>query len=198
MSKWDSVASCVDFNLEISTPDLLNIIPTDSKILDFGCGYGRISQQLYSLGYLNLVGVDSSPEMINRGLTEFPHLDLRFSKSAKLPFRDNTFEAVITCAVFTCINDIAERMSVFEELTRVLKPQGIAYLAEFSSQESIKFDSGQGIPMWHSSHYELENLIKPMSLLVSKQSNTETMSGYKSYVSHIFAQKTPKKSFGNG
>lgn len=77
MSKWDEVAELVDFNLEISVSDLLTFLPLESTVLDFGCGYGRITHQISELGYNKIIGVDSSKEMISRGLNEYPTLDLR-------------------------------------------------------------------------------------------------------------------------
>ncbi len=189
MSNWDSIANTVEFNLEICESDLLRTIPTESKILDFGCGYGRISKQLRSLGYLNTVGIDSSREMIGRGLREFPYLDLRVSTSTHLPFPDSEFDAILTCAVITCIDNTQERKRVFNELNRVLKPQGVIYMAEFSSLGSIRFNSEQGVSMWHSSHEELVYLATSMTVLVSKQSKAVTMSGHNSHASHIFARK---------
>lgn len=120
MSSWDSVANSVQFNLEISKTDLVRIIPFQSKILDFGCGYGRISDFLSSIGYRNFVGVDNSKEMITRGASEYPNLDLRYNNSNSLPFPDSDFDAVLTCAVFTCIDDLEVRKTVFSNLNIVI------------------------------------------------------------------------------
>ncbi|MER0398987.1 class I SAM-dependent methyltransferase [Vibrio vulnificus] len=190
MNNWNPVANKVQFNLEISTKDLIDHAPISSSILDFGCGYGRISNQLYSLGYRKIVGVDSSEEMINRGGIDFPHLDLRFSNADTLPFPDAKFDVVFTCAVFTCIDQLEKRQRVFDELTRVTKSNGIIYMAEFSSPQSTKFVSGQGVPMWHSSHHELEKLASKLVIEVSRQTDTNTMTGHKSGASHIIARKT--------
>ena len=58
MSKWDSVADLVNFNLQISANDLMAAVPFEAKILDFGCGYGRITKQISELGYSEVVGID--------------------------------------------------------------------------------------------------------------------------------------------
>ena len=71
---WDLVAKDVDFNLEIDTDEFMRQVSTDTSILDYGCGYGRTCKLLNSIGYNNILGVDTSPEMIKRGNLLYPHL----------------------------------------------------------------------------------------------------------------------------
>lgn len=53
----------------------LNFIPPGGSILDLGCGMGEpIASYLLDRGY-HVVGVDSSPSMINRCRTRFPHAE---------------------------------------------------------------------------------------------------------------------------
>ena len=190
MSEWDSVAESVDFNLEILAEDFVKTVPQDAKVLDFGCGYGRIGNQLHHLGYKHLIGVDSSKEMVNRGLIENSHLDLRHILGLILPFADNEFDSIVTCAVFTCIPNQDLRKQILIELRRVLKPDGVLYLAEFCSDESYRFTSGAGVPMWHSQLSELKDILDGFNVEQSQVVESSTMSGHASHASHIFARKT--------
>lgn len=190
MSEWDSVAESVDFNLEILAEDFVTTVSQDAKVLDFGCGYGRIANQLHHSGYRFLTGVDSSKEMINRGLIENSHLDLRHILGSILPFSDNEFDSIVTCAVFTCIPNQDLRKQILIELRRVLKPNGVLYLAEFCSDESHRFTSGAGVPMWHSQLSELKGILDGFNIEQSRVVKSLTMSGHASHVSHIFARKT--------
>ncbi|CAH0536641.1 class I SAM-dependent methyltransferase [Vibrio marisflavi] len=189
MSEWDSVASQVSFNLEISANAFVATVPIEAKVLDFGCGYGRITHQISELGYNKVIGIDSLKEMINRGLGEYPELDLRHFSTDVLPFSDNEFDSIITCAVFTCIPNKSSREQVLSELRRVLKPNGVIYLAEFCSDVSLHFVSGTGVSMWHSKKVELEELLEDFSIESSTLVDTPTMSGHKSKASHIIARK---------
>lgn len=193
MSEWDTVAGLVNFNLEISVSDFLAFVPAEAKVLDFGCGYGRVTHQIVELGYSNVIGIDSSKdsskEMISRGLSEYPKLDLRYLSGDILPFSDNEFDSIVTCAVFTCIPDQKYREKVLQELRRVLKPDGVIYLAEFCSEHSRRFISGTGVPMWHSKKQELENLLVDFDIETSTLVKTPTMSGHESHASHIIARK---------
>ncbi|PHR26898.1 MAG: SAM-dependent methyltransferase [Desulfotalea sp.] len=190
MSEWDSVAENVDFNLEISDENFVKTVSQEAKILDFGCGYGRIANQLYHLGYRHLVGIDCSIKMINRGLIEFPHLDLRYFPGSILPFADNEFDSIVTCAVFTCIPNQDVRKHILIELRRVLKPNGVLYLAEFCSEQSQRFTSSAGVPMWHSQQRELKIILDGFNVEQSQVVENSTMSGHASHASHIFARKT--------
>ena len=189
MNEWDSVADLVNFNLQISIDEFVAAVPFESKILDFGCGYGRITKQISELGYSEVVGIDSSKEMVNRGLMEHPELDLRHLSTEVVPFYDGEFDSIVLCAVLTCIPDQSSRNNVLCELHRVLKPQGVIYLAEFSSDKNMRFVSGTGVSMWHSSKAELEGLLKGFTIESSTQVNSSTMSGHQSQASHIIARK---------
>lgn len=189
MSNWDDVAERVVFNLEISVPDFQSAVPLKSKILDFGCGYGRVTNQLYGLGFRDLIGVDASESMICRGLNAFPTLDLRHLSDLPLPFPDQSFDAVITCAVFTCVPDQTERVKILDELHRVLKPNGVLCLAEFCSDDGRKFTSGMGVPMWHSQPKVIEGMLTSFEVELLKAVQSPTMSGHFSEAIHILARK---------
>lgn len=189
MSNWNDVAEKVEFNLQLISDLLINTVPYSSHILDFGCGYGRITNELYDLGYNNIVGVDSSLEMINRGKNAFPFLELSHLKGDRLPFSDASFDAVVTCAVFTCIVDMNVRSNVISELVRILKPNGVMYLVEFCSDESVFFTSGVGIPMWHGTQSEIENIVNGFKITKSIVVNNQTMTGHKSKACHVVARK---------
>ena len=189
MSNWDDVAGKVEFNLQLISELLINTVPYSSQVLDFGCGYGRVTNELYDLGYKSICGVDSSLEMINRGNNEFPHLELNYSKGSQLPFSDSSFDAIVTCAVFTCIPEAQVRVNVVSELLRILKPNGVIYLAEFCSDESLFFTSGVGVPMWHGTQVEIENIVDGFVLEKSIVVNNQTMTGHNSKACHVVVRK---------
>ncbi|QTE84208.1 class I SAM-dependent methyltransferase [Shewanella algae] len=100
---WDKVANQVSFNLEIDVQRFCHLVKPDAKILDFGCGYGRIAKQLKQLGYPEVLGVAPSAAMIKRGLSLYPDIDLIQLPQLPLPFADETFDVVLSCAVLTCM-----------------------------------------------------------------------------------------------
>ncbi len=128
---WDSVSDTKEFTTPFQATAFANYVNLDAQILDVGCGYGRTLQQLYTMGYPNLTGIDFSRGMIERGKKQFPHLNLLVKKNETIDFPDNQFDAVILFAVLTCIPSDQEQQTLIAEIRRVLKPGGILYINDF-------------------------------------------------------------------
>ena len=187
--EWNKIAEDVIFNLEIDLERFSSETPTSSRILDYGCGYGRISKLLWDSGYQNIVGIDSSIKMIERGKREFPELHLDVISEQTLQFPDNSFDAIVACAVFTCITCEETRHFQVKELYRILKPEGLLHMVEFCSEPSRAFTSSIGIPMLHSSPKELRELTRNLEIANEEIINTETMGGNNASSYRLFARK---------
>lgn len=192
--EWNKVADDVNFNLEIDFNRFSNEVPSEHKILDYGCGYGRISNQLWGCGYKNIVGVDSSQKMIERGNEEYPYLHLSAVSGSSLTFPDHSFDAVVACAVFTCITDHEVRLSQISELCRILKPDGLLHMVEFCSESSKLFTASVGVPMLHSSPQELRDLVGTLQVVSEEIKKTNTMGGSPANSYSVFARKSLNKS----
>jgi ubiquinone/menaquinone biosynthesis C-methylase UbiE len=192
--EWNKIAEEVNFNLEIDLERFSSEASTSMRILDYGCGYGRISRLLWDSGYRNVVGIDSSIKMIERGKREFPKLHLDVSSDETLPFLDNSFDAVVACAVFTCITSEETRLTQIKELCRVLKPGGLLHMVEFCSGWSRAFTSSMGVPMLHSSPEELRDLVSSLQIVNEEIFNTDTMGGNNASSYSLFARKSLNKT----
>lgn len=96
-----------------------------------GCSYGRTLNELHQLGFHNLVGIDFSSGMIERGKAQFPYLDLRTKETDSIDLPSQEVDAVILFAVLTCIPNNSEQEKLIQEINRVLKPNGILYINDF-------------------------------------------------------------------
>lgn len=135
---WNSVAEKRNFTTTFQENEFCKYVDRNAKILDVGCGYGRTMNELYMNGYKNLVGADTAIEMINRGKREFPYLEF-VESGDKLPFDDNTFDAVILFGVLcSAVSDDAH-LNLINEIKRVLKPKGIIYVNDFLINTSISY-----------------------------------------------------------
>lgn len=97
------------------------------KVLDFGCGNGRLAGFLGN-NYQEFIGVDISQKLIdisrqryNSEKNRFVKLSLDFSR---LPFKDNYFDVVFSIAVFHHFPSREYSLKIARELHRVLKPGG--------------------------------------------------------------------------
>jgi len=64
------------------------------RVLDLGCGFGALVDNLRARGF-EAVGVDRLTEFIDIGKDRYPAADLRHVESAVLPFADKSFDTVI-------------------------------------------------------------------------------------------------------
>ncbi|MFA7209741.1 MAG: methyltransferase domain-containing protein [Parcubacteria group bacterium] len=110
-------------------PDLAfikNHISEGAKVLDFGCGNGRLLEILKDKR-LEYYGVDSSQGLIDLAKSRYPEPGLHFLKTsgqASLPFPDDFFNTAVSIAVFHHLPDKKFRLDTARELYRVLKPDG--------------------------------------------------------------------------
>jgi len=132
---WDSVAYRKDFSHPLDVPLLCSAVSRAACILDYGCGYGRICQQLTEIGFPCVIGADPSLRMLQRGRQEHPHLNLHQIDSLQLPYKNETFDVVLLFAVLTCIPTNAGQTRVVQEISRVLRPGGLLYISDVLLQK---------------------------------------------------------------
>lgn len=100
---------------------LRNLEPRPGElILDAGCGSGRHTPALLAAG-ATVVGVDFSMAMLARARDEASGRLAAADLQAPLPFRDETFDAVLCSLVGEHLRELVPAMT---ELRRVLKPTG--------------------------------------------------------------------------
>jgi ubiquinone/menaquinone biosynthesis C-methylase UbiE len=128
---WNTVSKEKEFTTSIDVKLISDHIKTDSLIVDYGCGYGRILDELYSHGFKNSIGFDFASDMIERGKTEFPYLNLKTSRNNRIDCDSNSVDLVILFAVLTCIIDNEMQKELMNEIKRVLKPGGLIYINDF-------------------------------------------------------------------
>lgn len=95
-----------------------------SVILDFGCGSGKMVQELRDLGY-NAYGCGTRfiyPDGVNTaGMLKRKIIRPVDMKNYRLPFKNNSFDFIFSHSVFEHVRNYSESIS---EIARVLKPTG--------------------------------------------------------------------------
>ncbi len=106
---------------------LTSYLNEDDKILDIGCGTGLLGKELSSYRFKNLTGIDISEKSLQFAETFDIYKGLSKAELGKtLDFEDNSFDALVSCGVFTRQQ---VPLNSFEELIRILKPEGLFLLA---------------------------------------------------------------------
>ncbi|MDJ1133106.1 class I SAM-dependent methyltransferase [Streptomyces iconiensis] len=148
---WEAEGATKTFTHELDPALLQAYVSHGARILDYGCGYGRLTARLTEAGYARVVGVDPSRAMIERGLGEHPGLELVHQVELPLRERDGTFDAALLFAVLTCMPDDAAQHATVAELARVLRPGGVLYVSEVPIQRDARnaerydaYDRGPG------------------------------------------------------
>ncbi len=118
---WNGVSGKKEFTTPFQAEEFSKYVKKDSYILDVGCGYGRTLDELYHNGYRNLIGIDFSSGMIERGKQKFPYLDLRVKEDTEIALPDASVDAVILFAVLTCIWTNEEQEQFIQQLGRGLR-----------------------------------------------------------------------------
>jgi SAM-dependent methyltransferase len=131
---WDGAARSREFTHALDHERLQSELSRQARILDYGCGQGRLAAELIARGYDDVVGVDSSPEMVRAAAERAP--DARFSvvNALPLPFESERFDAVLLFAVLTCIPSDADQRALIGELERVLAPGGLLVVSDYPLQ----------------------------------------------------------------
>jgi SAM-dependent methyltransferase len=103
------------------------------RVLDAGCGAGRMSRYLTERG-CRVEGVDLSPGMVAMARRDHPDLVFVVGSLTDLPYRDGTFAGVLVW--YSIIHTPpAGQARLFAEVARVLRPGGHVL---------VGFQSGEG------------------------------------------------------
>ena len=99
-------------------------LPAQGTLLDVGTGTGDIAAAAHRrLPHLTVVGVDFTYEMMAVGHTQPARAALPFVQgdTFRLPFPDNTFDAVVSGFL---VRNVVDRVGALREQARVTKPGG--------------------------------------------------------------------------
>lgn len=213
---WDKVANEKKFRDAFYLAHLAPLVKPDEKIVEFGCGYGRILQYLHEAGYTNLQGYDFSSKMLQRGKNLYPHLALSpLTTPLTFPLEEASTDAVIISTVLCCIPEIGQQQKLMQEVSRILKPEGVIYLSDFliSSDKKVlqKYTLGYEefsdygvyrtsedmVVRHHQSSY-IRILMKRFKELWWYEEASETMNGTPIHGFHSLFQKEDPSDLARG
>ena len=117
----------------------------EKRILDWGCGPGRIIQHLPTVigNGCEYFGTDYNKRSIDWCSQNLP--DIEFNNNtleAKLPYSDNFFDVICGISIFTHLSEQLH-FDWYNELFRILKPSGIMYLTTQGDNFKVKLTKNE-------------------------------------------------------
>ena len=110
----------------------LDSFPSNSKILDIGCGNGKYMNYRHEL---IIKGIDISIKLVE--ICKNKGFDVIKASMTDIPYTDNSFDGIICIASYHLLDNDNDRKKTLDEIYRILNPGGIA-LIEVWGKEQIK------------------------------------------------------------
>jgi len=132
------------------------------KILDVATGTGDLAIELSKLTPDQIIGVDLATEMLDIGIQKIKRkgldsvIELQEGDAENLKFNDNSFDSI---TVAFGVRNFETLQLGLKEMYRVLKPEGIVAVLEFSKPKSFPFKQSYNF----YSRYILPNMGKIIS-----------------------------------
>ncbi|MBB4961095.1 class I SAM-dependent methyltransferase [Micromonospora polyrhachis] len=191
---WNSAGTTKSFG-HPPEPSWWDQIDRHARLLDYGCGYGRLVGLLTEWGFENVEGVDSAAQLVARARKEQP--DARFTvldHAPLLPHADGSIDGVLLFAVLTCVVTDAGQRELITELHRVLRPGGFLHISDLCLQADQRnrtryqefagrygtygvFETGDGAVCRHHTLDWLYDLLADFTLVATREIAVETMNG---------------------
>jgi len=132
---WENEGATKTFTHELSYK-WIEGIPLDITVLDFGCGYGRITKQLYHFGFKNIIGFDSSGTMISRAIAENPGPKYTSQIEDVLKHK---YGLVICFALFTSCPEPGSQLMIKEIIDKQTFETSCLYVSDYFSSENPRY-----------------------------------------------------------
>jgi SAM-dependent methyltransferase len=192
---WDRIGPSKPFAHPVNLARLKEYVDPAGRILDFGCGYGRVAGFLWSHGYRSVIGVDPAAAMVAAARERFPALEFRVLDNAPhVEVPDAAVDAVLLFAVLTCVPGDAGQRAIMQEVTRVLAPGGLLYLSDLWLQTDRRniaryeagrarhgtygvFDLPEGVTVRHHDRRWIEELTRGFDRVAVDELQLPTMNG---------------------
>jgi len=191
---WNSAGTQKTFGHPLNLQRVGRWLSPDSRILDFGCGYGRCLGELFNSGYRNLIGFDFSPAMVATARTRFPEITFQETQPSIIPLPDTSVDGALLFSVLTCVPTDDGQRAILRELQRVLRPGGLLYISDLWLQADERnlaryardeakygiygvFDLPEGVTVRHHDPKWIDTLTRDFTMAALDQIEVVTMNG---------------------
>lgn len=144
-----------NFEANINFLNETKVVARYSKILEIGCGKGRVVSYFYRKGY-DIIGIEINESLIEESKKLYGNLPLSLVNSEILPFADNSFDVVISFDVFEHIPNSDKHL---QEVNRVLRDGGYYLLQTPNKLTNVVFETirWRSFSKWREDHCALHS-----------------------------------------
>ncbi|MBE9187529.1 methyltransferase domain-containing protein [Microcoleus sp. LEGE 07076] len=118
----------------------------ETKALDLCCGSGQTTQFLVQY-FQDVTGLDASPRSLERARKNLPSANYVEAFAESMPFPDCHFDLVHSSVAMHEMQPL-QLKQIFEEVYRVLKPEGLFILVDFHRPTNPVFWPGLAVFLW--------------------------------------------------
>jgi SAM-dependent methyltransferase len=204
---WDRIGPEKPFAHPINIQQLRQWVSPTSRILDYGCGYGRALGILAANGFTDLFGVDPAPAMIAAARQSFPTLSFQvLDDYRRVHLPDDSVDAVLLLSVLTCVPTDDGQRAIVDEITRLLRPSGVLYISDLFLQTDARnveryveyekkygiygvFDLREGATVRHHERAWIDTLTRDYERLILEELPVQTMNGHPATAFQWFGRK---------
>jgi len=132
---YDQIAADFSVTRRYVWPELnrlISLIQKGQKVLDLGCGNGRLLEILPP--QINYLGIDNSAKLVTLAQKEYPGKKFLVFDGQHIPVADNFFDFVYCLAVLHHVPGKKQRQIFLREVWRVLRPGGQLILTVWSAK----------------------------------------------------------------
>jgi len=128
------------------------------KVLDLGCGTGRMTENLKKFS-ADVTGCDISEKMLNIAQKKMKNVNFVHADVYSLPFEDNSFDMVIASFLIVHLKYLDD---AFSEVNRILRDDGEFLLTNINQRKAPRLHAGSDEIVIKSFYHRPEDVIKSL------------------------------------
>lgn len=157
----------------------------DKKVLDVGAGTGRLSIALAERGAV-VTAFDISEKMLEILKRKNNKIETIVGDAESMPFADGAFDIVTAAFLIVHLKD-PERF--FDEVYRVLKPDGLFVVTNINQKDPPKVDTKEGVVVVESFYHRPEKIREILESLAFGIEKEELVKEGEVWVNQIIVAK---------
>jgi SAM-dependent methyltransferase len=204
---WNRIGPEKSFEHPVNVEWLNQYLSPGSRIVDFGCGYGRALGVLFEQGYRDLIGFDPAAAMVAMARDRYPQIEFEeLTAAPNLPLADASVDATLLFSVLTCVPTDEGQRTIVGEIERVLRPGGLLYISDLRLQTDERnlarydrdeakygrygvFDLPEGVTVRHHHPKWIEELTANFQTVALEDVDVRTMNGNPAKAFQWFGRK---------